>query len=177
MTEKKAKRLATNYPVPQNRDDCDAMIRQLGDLRREIARIEADMNDRLARIKERFEERAEPLRDKATELLSGIEHYCAANREELTGGGKVKFHRFKNGDVNWRKRPSKVTLRGTEAVIERLKELGLKRFIRTAEQVNKEAVLSDPEAVKSVKGLSIGSEGEDFVVEPFEAELNGAKAG
>lgn len=171
MTEKKAKRMATNYAVPQNRDDCDAMIRQLGETRRGIDRIEADMNDQLAAIKEQFEKAAEPLRERADALLSGIEHFCATYRSELTKGGKVKHHRFKNGDVNWRKRPSKVTLRGADSVIERLKELSLKRFIRTTEQVNKEAILADPDAVQSIKGISIGSEGEDFVVEPFEAEL------
>ncbi|MES0879676.1 host-nuclease inhibitor Gam family protein [Roseibium sp. SCP14] len=168
----KAKRLAANYPVPQSKEDCDEMIRVLGDVRRELARTEADMNDKLAETKETFEKKAEPLRDKAEELLSGIETWCAANRDKLTQNGKVKFAKLKNGEIRWRVRPRKVNLRAVDAVIERLKELGLKRFIRTKEEVNKEAILEDQEAVKGVKGISIGSEGEDFVVEPFEAALN-----
>lgn len=175
----KAKRLARNYPVPQTRDDCDRMIRELGDMRRSLARVEADMNDNLAKVKERFETKAEPLRDKANELVEGIETWCAANRDLITNGNKVKFARMKNGEVKWRSRPPKVTIRGAEAVIEALRALGLSRFIRTKEEINRDAVLDEPDAVKTVKGISIGSEGEDFVIEPFEQEITPeiAKAG
>lgn len=172
----KTKTLARNHPVPQNREDCDQMIRDLGEIRRTIGRIEADMNDQMAETKEVFEKLAEPLREKVEELTGGIEAFCAVNRDALTGGGKVKFHKFANGEVNWRKRPPKVNLRNIDLVIERLKENGLRRFIRTSEAVNKEAVLDEPEAVKAIKGITVGSEGEDFVIEPFETELNAAKA-
>lgn len=168
----KAKRLARDYPVPQSKEDCDEMIRTLGEVRREIGRTEADMNDKLAEVKENFEKRAEPLREKAEELLSGIETWCAANRDALTRDGKVKFAKMKNGEIRWRARPRKVSLRAKDAVLQRLKDLGLTRFIRVKEEVNKEAILEDPAAVTSIKGIAIGSEGEDFVVEPFEAELN-----
>ncbi len=168
----RAKRLAASYPVPQSKDDCDEMIRALGDLRRDVARLEADMNDKLAEVKERFEQKAEPLREKVEELLGGIETWCAANRDALTNSGKVKFAKLKNGEIRWRIRPPKVTVRTKDAVLQALKDLGLTRFIRTKEEINKDAILEDPDAVKSVKGIGIGSEGEDFVVEPFEAELN-----
>jgi phage host-nuclease inhibitor protein Gam len=39
------------------------------------------------------------------------------------------------------------------------------------EEVNKEALLAEPEIAGTVAGVSIGSPGEDFIVEPFEAEL------
>lgn len=172
----KAKRLARNYPVPQTRDDCDQMIRVLGDARRDLARIEADMNDRLAEVKERFETKAEPLRDKVDELVSGIETWCAANRDALTNGSKVKFARLKNGEIKWRLRPPKVTIRGADAVIQALRDLGLSRFIRVKEEVNRDAILDEPDAVRAVKGIAIGSAGEDFVIEPFEHELSPEKA-
>ena len=46
----------------------------------------------------------------------------------------------------------------------------LKRFIRTKEEINKEAILDEPEVVASVKGISI-TQKEDFVIVPFETEL------
>ena len=70
----------------------------------------------------------------------------------------------------WRLRPPSVAVRGVEAVLDQLRRLGLKRFIRQKEEVNKEAILNEPEAVSHVPGISI-SQGEDFVVTPFEAEL------
>lgn len=170
----KAKRLATNLPVPQSRDECDTMIRDLGSTRRDLQRIEADMNDRIARIKHDFEAKAAPLRDHADALLGGIETWCAANRDQITAGGKVKFYRFGNGEVKWRLRPAKVTIRGKSDVLSALASLGLHQFVRVTEDVNKDAILDDPDAVKGVKGISVGSEGEDFTVEPFEAALSSA---
>ncbi|MBO6553234.1 MAG: host-nuclease inhibitor Gam family protein [Roseitalea sp.] len=168
----KAKRLATNYPVPQDRSECENAIRELGDKRREVARIEADMNDRLAKIKQEFEAKAAPLKDRVAELLGGIETYCAANRDALTNTGKTKTHAFGSGEVKWRTRPPRVSVRGQDDVLEALKGLGLGRFIRTSETVNKEAILDEPDTVKGIKGITVGSEGEDFVVEPFEQKIS-----
>lgn len=168
---KKTKKLGTNYPVPQSKEDCDAAIKQLGDVRRDIQRLDADMNDELASVKEKYEAKADPLRDKSDELLGGIETWCAANRDQLTMNGKVKYARFGNGEVKWRARPARVTIRGVDAVIENLASLGLQQFLRVKTEVNKDAILDDPEAVTGVKGVSVGSEGEDFVVEPFESEI------
>lgn len=172
----KAKRLARNYPVPQSREDCDRSIRELGEARREIVRLEAGMNDALAKVKEHYETQAKPFRERADLLLQGIETWCEANRSVLTQGGKVKFAVFGAGEVKWRARPPKVAIRAADAVLESLRGLGLGRFIRTKEEINKEAILNEPEAVTGVKGLTVASEGEDFVVEPFEAELQGARA-
>ena len=59
---------------------------------------------------------------------------------------------------------------GAEAVLDALRRMGLKRFIREKEEVNKDAILNEPAAVAHVPGIAI-SQGEDFVVVPFEAEL------
>ena len=60
--------------------------------------------------------------------------------------------------------------RNPKAVLDQLRKLGLKRFIREREEVNKEAILNEPEAVAHVAGITI-SQGEDFIVTPFETEL------
>ena len=165
------KRLARTYNVPQNREECDQMIRDLGTVRRDLLRLEADMNDQLATVKADYETKAQPLKDKADELFSGIETWSEANRAKLTNGGKVKFAEFGSGLIRWRQRPARVVIRSADAVIESLKELGLTRFVRVKEEVNKDAILDDPDAVRAVKGISIGSAGEDFAVEPHEQEL------
>ena len=51
-----------------------------------------------------------------------------------------------------------------------LRRLGLTQSIRAKEEINKEAILNEPEAIKGVAGISI-SQGEDFVIVPFETEL------
>ena len=56
-------------------------------------------------------------------------------------------------------------------MLDALRDRGLTRFIRVAESVNKEAILADPSAVAGIKGITVGSEGEDFIVEPSEDEI------
>ena len=53
-------------------------------------------------------------------------------------------------------------------VIETLEKLGLARFLRTKTEINKEAILADPDAVSGIAGLSIQTGVEDFVITPFE---------
>lgn len=168
----KAKKLTHSFRVPQDRDEADRMIAMLGEARRDLARREADMNDELAAVKERHERAAAPLKGLAADLMAGIETWCAANRAALTQGGRVKFARFAAGEVKWRVRPPRVTVRAQEQVIAALKGLGLARLVRVTETVNREAILAEPEAVAGIAGISIGSAGEDFVVEPYEEALS-----
>lgn len=169
-TKTRIKQAASAVFVPQNREQVNAAIRELGVLQRELARIAADMNDELAAVKESYETDAEPRRQRVAALTQGVQIWSEANRDALTQGGKVKTAAFTTGEVAWRLRPPSVRITGKEAVLDALRRLGLKRFIRETPEVNKEAILNDPEAVAHVPGIGI-SQGEDFVVTPFEAEL------
>ncbi len=168
-----AKTKGANIPVAQSADDAAAMIRRIGEANREVARIQLDLSDRTAAMKEEAEARARPLKDEAAALIEGVKMWAEANRLALTGGGKVKFADLGTGKILWRLRPAKVSLRGkVEDIVQRLKELGLQRFVRVQEEVNKEAMLAEKDVARSVAGVAIASEGEDFVVEPHEMELS-----
>lgn len=174
MTTKKTrlKTAAATAYVPQSRDQAADAIRQIGEHQRELARLTADMNDELARVKERWEAQAEPHKTKVDSLTQGVQTWCEANRDQLTQGGKVKSAALTTGEIAWRLRPPSVRVTGAEAVLDALRRLKLTRFIRSKDEVNKEAILNEPEAVAIVPGISI-SQGEDFVVMPFEVELAG----
>jgi phage host-nuclease inhibitor protein Gam len=161
---------AVQYPVPQTRDDVTSAIAMIGAHQRERDRIQAAMNDELSRIRERFEAEAKPHADVISQLTKGVHLYCEAHRDEITKGGKVKTHTFASGEVKWRLRPPSVVLRGADAVLDALKALKLDRFVRVKEEVNKDAILADPEAVAGVKGISV-RQTEDFVVQPWDTEL------
>ena len=172
VTAKKTriKAAAAAIAVPQTREQASDAIREIGEKQRELARLTADMNDELARVKERWAEAAEPHKQRVEALTAGVQTWCEANRDTLTQGGKVKTAALPAGEVSWRLRPPSVVVRGADAVLDSLRRLGLGRFIRQKEEVNKEAILNEPAAVAHVPGISI-SQGEDFVVTPFEAEL------
>lgn len=161
---------AAKVYTPQSKADCAAGIRQLGDLQREIARATAEMNDRIAEITAASQPRLEALQEQVATLQQGIQTWCEANRNDLTDGGKVKTANLVTGEVNWRQRPPSCAIRGADAVIDTLKRLGLPQFVRTKEEINKEAILNEPDQVRGVAGITIVTGVEDFVITPFEQE-------
>ncbi len=171
----KVKAKSKSVPAPQSREEAAAMLRSIGEGAREVARIEADMNDDLARIKEEAEAKAAPHRSAIMQMTEGLKTWCEANRETLTDGGKRKFADLGTGRIEWRFSPPKVTIRGVEGVIAAIKTLGLP-FLRTKEEIDKEAMLREPDKARLVPGVTIGSEGETFSVEPFEAQIEGRAA-
>ena len=172
---KKLKTAGTNLPIPQDDSEAREAIREIGDMNREVLRIEAEMNDRIAALQQEYGERAAPIREAVIAKTDGLKMFCEVHRDRLTTGGKVKFHRFATGEISWRQRPAKVTIRGLADVIEAIKAAKLgKKFIRVKEEINKEAMLEDRALAGAIKGVTIGSDGEDFLVEPFETELREA---
>lgn len=163
------KQEASDGPVPQTREAAIEAIAEIGRRQRERERIQTAMNDELAAIKERYEADALPHNEAIVALSRGVRTWCESNRELLTRG-KTKTVILPSGEVRWRVRPPRVVLRAVESVIGTLKELGLSRFVRTKEEINKEAILADPDAVANIKGISI-TQGEDFVIVPYETKL------
>lgn len=174
MAAKKVKMQGANAPVPQDDSEAREALREIGDLNRDVLRLQAEMNDQIAALQQRYGELVAPLQEATTAKIEGLRMYAEANRARLTNGGKVKYFQFATGKISWRLRPAKVSIRGTDAVIEALEAAGLHRFLRTKTEINKEAMLEDRSSAMAIKGVTIGSDGEDFVVEPFETELKEA---
>lgn len=173
-TTTRHKSQVSTVPVPQSRGQVVDSIREIGERQRELQRLQAAMNDELAAVKERWEHVAAPHAQRIDALNQGVQIWCEANRDTLTQGGKTKTAAFASGEVAWRMRPPSVRVTGKDAVLDALRRAGLRRFIREIQEVNKEAILNEPEAVALVPGIVI-SQGEDFIVTPFEAELSEAQ--
>lgn len=172
---KKQKTTAAALPIPQSDTEAREAIREIGDLNRDVMRLEAEMNDQIAALQQEYGNRVAPLTGRVVALTGGLQMFCDVNRDRLTGGGKIKSHQYATGKVSWRLKPARVSLKKIEDVIERIKSAGLsERFLRVKEEVNKEAMLEDRATATAIKGVTIGSDGEDFIVEPFETELKEA---
>lgn len=174
MAPRKRKSVAVNVPVPQSREEAASQLAAVGELRREIARRKAQADDQLAEIGRQVEEAITPTQDQLTGLESGLQIWCEANRTALTNGGKAKTAKFATGHVLWRRRPPSVRVTGAEAVVKRLKALGLQHFIRVKEDINRDAMRDDPDAASAVEGVKVGSACEDFIIEPTEIETEAA---
>ncbi len=160
--------------VPQTRDDAAADIRVIGDLTRKLTRTTAEMNDKIAVITAEYQPTLEAQGERIKNLQEGVQSFCEAYRAELTDNGRVKTANLVTGDVSWRQRPPSVGIRGMDAVIDTLKRLALGRFIRTKEEINKEAILNEPDAVRGVAGITLVTGVEDFVITPFEQDAAAA---
>lgn len=167
MARAKAKAMTR---VPQSREDAVWTVGRIGTLRRAIAAGKATADEQIRAIGEEVEGLLAPLAAELADLETGLQAYCEARRLELTGEGRVKFHDFGTGRISWRLRPPKVSIRGVDTVIEGCKRLGLVRFLRVKEEINKDAMLADADTARQIAGVSISSEGEDFIVEPVELD-------
>jgi phage host-nuclease inhibitor protein Gam len=166
---------AAKYPPPQTRDQVIDAVAEIGRRQRECQRIEAAMNDELAAVKARFETEATPHAEAIKAISGGVQTWCEANRQILTDGGRTKTAMLPTGEIKWRMTPPRVEIKGQEAVMDLLRRAGLARFIRFREEINKEAILVDPDAVKGIGGIKI-KQTEEFVIQPFEADLQAGGA-
>lgn len=154
--------------VARSRDEADHAVAQIGALQRQREEIQTAMNARLAELKATSETEAAPINAAIKELSHGVQVWAEAHRDALCKG--IKTVKLGNGELRWRLRPPSVVVRGAGMVVEALKRLGLSRFVRVKEEIDKAAILADPQAVQDVKGLQV-AQGEDFVIVPFATEL------
>lgn len=163
---KKLKSVAAD--APQTMAQVQSDIRKIGDLQREHGRMSADLNDQVAKLTEAAAPGLKGLQDEIAALQKGVQIYCEANREELCGKGKTA--NLVTGEVQWRQRPPSVKVTGVDAVIAWLKTMGMSAFIRSKDEINKEAMLNEQDKAKGVPGVTIVTGVEDFVIVPFEVD-------
>ncbi|MEY9358985.1 phage host-nuclease inhibitor protein Gam [Bradyrhizobium yuanmingense] len=187
----KAKAAAADVRIPQNRDEAAEMIAEYGKVAIEIMRIEADLNQALAGAKKTAEDLAAPFLKQAEDIYKGLHTYCAANRQQLLGNSGTKTVDFGTGTVKWRNNPPKVKITGGEDAVVEL--ISLKKaeavekkdlptaasygnFLRVKVEIDRDAMLKNPDLARTIPGVSIPKGREMFEVEPFGAEISESAA-
>ena len=114
----------------------------------------------------------------------------AISPTEVTSGGRSKTVALPAGEIAWRQRPPSVKITKADLVLKTLKALGLGRYIRTKEEIDKDTILAahsaarlapstDParaellaeaDKLAAVSGIEIVTGVEDFAIVPFEQE-------
>ena len=167
MAKKPLKRKA--LPVPQTREEAVRLLGEIGEIKQELLVLTLTLNDRIEALKTEAERRAEPAEEKLEQKLDALHAYCEANRNELLPG-QTKTAVFSTGTVSWRTTPPSVNISNTKDVLKRIKRLKLFKFVRTVEEINKEAMLIDKAAANSIQGVSI-TQKEEFIVKPSRISL------
>lgn len=158
----------------QSKDEVIGFIREIGDRSREVKRLETAMNDGIAQLQEQYANDSASHNQRISELSAAVQQWCEANRNELTENGRVKSADLVTGIIKWRNDPPKVSVTGVQAVLALLKaDPTLKRFIRSKDEINKEAILNEREKFDKgqVAGVKIVDGIEQFVIEPHDQTL------
>lgn len=163
---------AVQHWVPENRDAVNDAIAEIGRLQRDRERIQADMNDRMAKLKAEHDAAAKPHAERLSELVKGVQLWCEANRAALTKDGKVKFHEFATGIVKWRNTPWSASVSKVADVLALLKAKGLLKYVRTKEEVDKDKLLADREVLvaEPIKGITF-KQREEIAIVPHESKI------
>lgn len=163
--------------VPQYLDEAAQFLSLIGQEQRKIEKIQTALkkiqtalNEKIEELKAKAMTEIKPLDEKISELFEGLFIFAQSNRDELTEGGKRKTVEMPTGYIAWRMTPPAVSIANIKKVLIRLKELGLQRFIRPKEEINKEAMLKEPKIAKTIKGVSVNQH-EEFIVKPSELEI------
>lgn len=168
MKAKKIKSVAQGF-VCQSKEQVAENIRTIGDNQREIARLEAEINDILAKATDERKDKILKLQQDIEVLSKGVQSWCEVHRSQLLENG-LKTAQLVTGEVSWRLCPPSVQVRKKEEVVERLERMGLVHLVRTKKDVNKDAILDDPAQVLGVEGITIVSGKEEFIIKPHEVK-------
>ncbi|HRU06583.1 MAG TPA: host-nuclease inhibitor Gam family protein [Candidatus Brocadiia bacterium] len=128
-------------PVYESWEEVDAALAELARANVERVKATAEMNRRLTEVRQQYAGRIEAAVERAGLLGAAIEVYVARHRKDL---GDRKSRDLTHGVVGYRlDPPSLKTLKKCtwKSVLEALRD-GFQRFIRTKEEVNKEALLA-----------------------------------
>lgn len=157
----------TSKRVPQSIEEVDRDVLEVGQLELKLDEIDSELKAEVARLKDEAAKERKPHEDRREELVDGVTAYAESHRDELTDDGKTKTVKLPGGgELKWRLTPPALIVKSKPAtVIRNLKRLGLRQFIRTKEEINKEALVERPDVVLRVPGISV-TQREELTIKP-----------
>lgn len=164
MATKKPKMIKRKaVSVPGNLSEAENFVRTIRGLEQQIEAIETKSNAEIAKletrifeIKEKAQEEAKLLEKEVDQLAEGVYIFAEGNRPGLTDQFTKKTVELATGDkIRWYLTPPAVRVEDEEEAKKEIKRKGFDDFIRIKEEIDKEAILADPEKVKKLKFISI----------------------
>ncbi len=151
---------------PTNKADVGKLIQEIGKTRREIDKLNAKMGDEIAKINAKYADKLMTLQAKQDSLSEAVQTWCEANRSSLLDGDS-KTANLTAGTVAWRMSKPSVVCKVSPELIARLERFGLERFVRVKKELDKSAILKEPQAVADIEGISVRQGVEDFSITPL----------
>jgi len=128
----------------RNFEDLDQVLLEAGQLQVELTKKEAEMNAKIQKIRDQFEQATESLREKLKNIETDIQAFCLKNKTEFD---KERKKELIHGFVGFRTNPPKVLQLNkkftVKTTIELIKKIFNGKYIRTKEELNKDLILTD----------------------------------
>ncbi len=172
MAKAKQAKATKTAPAIRTQEEAELVLSELGTIQRAVKAVELEMNDKMSVLKAKYEAEAQPMNAAIEEKTAMLYDWAEENKALILRDGS-KTAKLATGELSWRTTPPAVRFKSADTVVDNLKRLGLERFVRTKEEPNKEAILTEPDAVKGVAGITI-TQSEMFVAKPFESEIERA---
>ncbi|EGY01090.1 prophage host-nuclease inhibitor protein [Nitrospirillum viridazoti Y2] len=155
-------------PVPQTRASFESLATDLGAMIRKAERIESLAADQVAQIKLKAKQDTAELEKRITASFTALAAYAEANRSDLVPEGR-KSVTIAAGVIGWRLSNRSVKLQDTteEEVIAWLEQAGQHQFLRETLELDKSALLADPETAKTIPGVTF-AQGVRFYFQPLD---------
>lgn len=156
------------YPLPTSLEEVGFANQRIAELLRQIRMHELTFNARRAEIEKEETGLLKPLVAEIIAIGKSIFQYAEEHRDELTEGEKRRTVILpKAGSLQWYRTPLSVQIKKSEEeeVLKRLKMLNLLHYIRTKEEINREALLENSNVAPTIQGITIVRQ-DKFAIRP-----------
>jgi len=125
-------------------EDVDKLLLEVSKHESLIAKKEALMNDKIQKIREKFDEETAEAKTQIDLLKNDLEAFCIIRKEDFS---KQRSVNLIHGSVGFRTNPPKVAMLNRKytmkTALELLKKVFDGRYVRTKEEINKDEILTD----------------------------------
>ncbi|HMV45178.1 MAG TPA: host-nuclease inhibitor Gam family protein [Leptospiraceae bacterium] len=159
--------------------DLPKAIAEIARLTTEIKKAEDRTNESISILQTTLAEQIEPLKQEIKKISLSVKKFTDNNREKLFKGGE-KTVKLETGDLSYRSAGKHVSQNSSVKLITSIleqnnlieaKEKFVKKmdkvFIRTKLELNKDAILQNPETAKVVTGVDVEDGEESFYIKPY----------
>jgi phage host-nuclease inhibitor protein Gam len=132
--------------------DADHVLAELGELNRDLTRLETERNEAIAAAKIRFFDKGTPVTDRITALEAALRRYVLEHEEELD----LRSRTLTNGRVGLHLAHA-LTVRSIKKAVAWLVAAKKWAFLRVKHELNKEALADAPADVLKACGAKVKS--------------------
>ncbi len=151
----------------KTRADLEDALRDLSDLNAKLRLQQAEREMAVRRVARPYDQTIEVLEEDIREIEETTTAYARAHRDELLEGSDGKTAMLRSGTIEYRQGREHVVLTQEEdAVILRLKGLGLHSFVRKKESLDKREIRRRWEEAQNVAGLLLERAADTITINP-----------